>query len=297
MFEWSDLRYFLAVAEHGSTLAAARALKTSQSTVQRRIVELERKLGSNLVKRHTTGYQLTEFGLEMLPYARAVEQAAIAFEKHKSTVERGEGGVIRLSCPEPILYRIRQSRILDLFQELHPDLKVEFVMSDKYVDIANGDADVALRSGDTEDNVLVGKKIADSLWAVYASKNYVQKAGKPEGVDALRDHALIGFDKTMDSHRAAVWLKQVAPEAKIAVRVNSVLGLVSAAKSDAGVTPLPTALGDAESDLVQVIGPVPELSRSWRVLTHPDLRKSPRVSAFFDFVNDEILEWKKILTG
>jgi DNA-binding transcriptional LysR family regulator len=297
MFEWSDLRYFLAVAEHGSTLAASRALKTSQSTVQRRLAELERNLGRALVSRHTTGYQLTEFGQEMLPYAREVERAVLAFEQQKEIHERGETGVIRLTCPEPILARIRQSRILDRFHEKHPGLKVEFAMSDKYLDIAKGDADVALRSGDTDDGALVGKKIADSLWAIYASRSYIQQNGKPESVADLRKHALIGFDESMAKHRLSLWLEEVAPGANYAARVNSVLGLVAAAKSDAGVAALPTALGDAEAGLVQVIPPVPELARSWRLLTHPDLRKTPRVSAFFDFVNEEIAEWRKILTG
>ncbi len=49
MFEWDDVKYFPAVARHGSTLAAAKALELSQSTVQRRIAELERKLGRELV--------------------------------------------------------------------------------------------------------------------------------------------------------------------------------------------------------------------------------------------------------
>ncbi len=297
MFEWSDLRYFLAVAKHGSTLAAGRALKTSQSTVQRRLGELERKLGRELVKRHATGYQLTEFGREMLPYAEQVERAVLTFEQQKSSHERGDSGTIRLTCPEPILFRINQSKLLDRFHERHPGLKVEFVISDKYVDLAKGDADVALRSGDTDDDVLVGKKIADSLWAVYASRNYVQKFGKPVDVKSLRNHPLIGFDDTMAKHRLAAWLNEVAPDAQIVVRVNSVLGLVSAVKSEAGVAALPTALGDAEPGLIQVLPPVAELSRSWRLLTHPDLRKAPRVAAFFDFVNDEIAEWRKILTG
>jgi DNA-binding transcriptional LysR family regulator len=55
MFDWSDVRYFLAVARHGSTLAAARALQVSQSTVQRRLAELERQLGREIVKRHASG--------------------------------------------------------------------------------------------------------------------------------------------------------------------------------------------------------------------------------------------------
>jgi len=297
MFEWSDLRYFLAVARHGSTLAAARALRVNQSTVQRRLAELERKIGGALVTRHATGYRLTEFGEEMLPYAERVEHAVLTFEQQKAALERDVVGVIRITCPEPIMYRITQSAILDRFHARHPGLRVEFVMSDKYLDITKGDADVALRSGDTEDDVLVGRKIADSIWAVYASAKYVDLYGKPQGIDELNAHKLIGFDDTMAGHRAAKWLREVAPEAEIAARVNSVLGLVSAAKSGVGLAPLPTALGDAETDLIRVIGPVPELARSWRLLTHPDLRRTPRVSAFFDFINDETDALRPILTG
>jgi DNA-binding transcriptional LysR family regulator len=297
MFEWSDLRYFLAVARHGSTLAAGRALKLSQSTVQRRLAELERRLGRELVKRHSTGYRLTEFGEQMLPLAERVEHAVTAFEQQKATIERGEIGTIRLTCPEPIMARITQSGLLDRFHERYRNLRVEFVMSDKYLDIAKGDADVALRSGDTDADVLVGKKVADSIWAVYASRQYVARHGKPESIADLSRHALISFDEKMSGHRAAQWLGKIAPGAEIAVRVNSVLGLVSAAKAGAGVAPLPTALGDAEPDLVQVIPPVAEMQRSWRLLTHPDLRHTPRISAFFDFINDELEALRPILSG
>ena len=83
----------------------------------------------------------------------------------------------------------------------------------------------------------------------------------------------------------------------MAARNNSVLGLVYAVKSGVGLGPLPTALGDAEPDLVRVLGPIPELARSWRLLTHPDLRRTPRISAFFDFIIEERESLKSILTG
>ena len=60
-----------------------------------------------------------------------------------------------------------------------------------------------------------------------------------------------------------------------------------AVKSGVGIGPLPTAIADAEQDLVRVLGPIPELARSWRLLTHPDLRRTPRISAFFDFIIEE----------
>jgi len=297
MFDWDDLRYFLAVARHRSTIAAGRALKVNQSTVHRRLAELERRVGRALVKRHPTGYRLTELGQELVAYAERVELAVQGFEQHLEAERREAVGVVRVTCPEPIMFRITQSSLLDRFRARHPGVRVEFVMSDKYLDLMKGDADIALRSGDTEDAELVGRKIADSFWAVYASRRYIERHGKPARVQDLEKHALVGFDDAMANHRAAKWLRQVAPNAKIVARNDSVLGLVYAVKSGVGIAPLPTALGDAEDDLVRVLGPVPELARIWRLLTRPDLRKTPRVAAFFDFIVEEADALKPILTG
>ena len=64
-----------------------------------------------------------------------------------------------------------------------------------------------------------------------------------------------------------------------------------------GLAALPTALGDAEPDLVRVLGPVPELTRIWRLLTTRQLRRTPRVRAFFEFIADEVATLRPILTG
>jgi DNA-binding transcriptional LysR family regulator len=125
----------------------------------------------------------------------------------------------------------------------------------------------------------------------------VERHGKPESVADLMRHAIIGLDETMANHRASTWLRTVAPGARIVACNNSVLGLVQAVKSGLGVAPLPTALGDADPDLVQAFGPVPELTRSWRLLTHPDLRHTRRVAAFFDFINSEMDALRPIFTG
>ena len=297
MFDWNDLRYFLAVARHRSTIAAGRALKSNQSTVQRRVAALERRIGQRLVKRHPTGYRLTEVGQEMLAYAERVEQAALAFEQHLDASKRDAVGVVRVTCPEPLVSHITQSGLIERFQARYLGLRVEFVMSDRYLDLAKGEADVALRSGDTDDGELIGRKIGDSFWAVYASRKYIEQHGQPKRVEDLEQHLLVGFDETMANHRAAKWFQKVAPNARIVARNNSVLGLIYAVKSGIGLAPLPKPLGDAEEDLVCVLGPIPELTRIWRVLAHLDARRTPRVSAFFDFIVEEIETLRPILTG
>jgi DNA-binding transcriptional LysR family regulator len=296
MFDWNDLKYFLAVARHGSTIAAGKALGTSQSTVHRRLEELERKIGQALVTRQASGYRLTEYGATLLPFAERIEAAVGDFSRRTADTEQDMKGVIRVTCPEPIISRMTQSGLIERFHARHPHLRVEFITSDRYLDLSKGEVDVALRSGDTDDE-LIGRKIADSIWAVYASHGYVERHGRPERIEDLPGHLIVGLDETLANHRAAKWLKEVAPEAKMPVRSNSVLGLVSAVKSGAGLGPLPTALGDAEPDLVRVLGPIPELARSWRLLTHPDIRRVPRIAAFFDYIVESRDALKSILTG
>lgn len=297
MLDWNDLQYFVAVARHGSTLAAGRALQVDASTVQRRLSALERHIGRALVQRQPSGYRLTDFGREMLEPAQQVERSAQAFALALLVSKRNAAGVIRLTCPEPMVHRLTRSGLLDRFHAQHPGLHVEFVMSDKYVDLRSGEADVALRSGDTDDGALVGRKVGDSLWAVYASQDYVARRGQPASIEELAAHPLVGFDESLAGHRASQWLRQVAPNASVVARNDSVLGLVLSVKAGVGIAPLPTALGDSEPGLVRVLGPIPALSRDWRLLAMPEIRKTARVSAFFDFIVAELEALKPIITG
>lgn len=297
MFDWDDLKHFLAVARHGSTTAASRAEQVDQSTVQRRLAELERRIGQPLVERHAGGTRLTAYGQQLLPLAQRVEHDMMALEQFITSSARALSGTIRLTCPEPIVARITRSTLLDKLHARHPGLHIEFVMSDQYVDLGKGEADVALRSGDTTDNRLIGRKIADSLWAVYASRDYLARHPAPAGLGDLAQHSWVGFDASMANHRASQWLLQVAPGARVVATATSVLGAVHSVKANLGLAALPTALGDAEPDLVRVLGPVPELARIWRMLTTRQLRRTPRVSAFFDFMASEITTLKPVLTG
>lgn len=295
-FDWDDVRYFLAVARHGSTVAAGRALGVNQSTVHRRLLAFEQRIGRALLVREPTGYRLTELAQALLPMAERMGEAANALQHWLDAEARTAGGVVRLTCPEPIVPRITQSGLLERFQARHPGWRVQFVVSDRYLDLSRGEVDIALRSGDTDDPDVVGTKIADSLWALYASAGYVERHGRPQSMEDLPSHPLLGFDDSMAKHRASQWLQQVAPQVGLVARSNSVLGLVYAVKSGIGIGPLPVAIGDQEN-LVRVFGPVPELSRIWRVLAHRDRRHLPGVAALFDFIVEEREKLRTIFSG
>jgi DNA-binding transcriptional LysR family regulator len=297
MFDWNDLRYFLAVARHGSTIAAAKALHLSQSTVHRRLSELEKHIGRPVVIRHATGYRLTEFGNELLPLIKQVEEAVGSLERHLVAANDAPTGVVRVTCSESIGYRLMQSPLFETFHERHPGLRVELIMSDHFLDIAKGEADVAIRAGVPNEETLVGRKIADVPWALYCSRSYLERYGRVERAEDIDRHAVIEFDGDIRDHHAAQWLRSVAPHATVAARSNTVPGLMMTVRSGAGLAPLPMPLADPDRELVRVLGPVPGLYSNIYLLTHPDLRNIPRISAFFDFIIAELDRVRPILTA
>lgn len=178
MFNWDDLRYLLAVADHGSTLAAARALGINQSTVQRRLSGLEAALGLRLVERLPSGYRLTAAGAAGAAVLLAARVAATAIAGFaQQAAEAAHAGILRLTCPEPIAIRLARAGFVDRFHARHPAIRIQFVLADRYIDLSKGEADVAFRSGDS-DGELIGRKVADSIWAIYASRDYVERKAR-----------------------------------------------------------------------------------------------------------------------
>ena len=296
MYDWNDLKFLLAVARHGSTTAAAKAMGISQSTVQRRLVEFERRLGSRVVIRHAQGYRLTALGTELLPMAEDAESAAFAIARRAAAHGTDLAGTIRLTCPEAMVDRLVRSGLLDAFHARHPGLTVELAMSDRFMDLAKGEADIAIRAGTLAGEGLIGRKLAVSHWALFASVSYVERHGRPASPGRLNDHVAVGFDGPLREHRAAVWFRAIAPGARSVAHNNSIPGLVQAVRAGLGIAPLPVVLG-LEHGLVQLFEQVPELATAWYLLVHEDLRKTPRIEAFWDFVAANMATLKPVLDG
>ena len=299
MFTWDDLKHFLAFARKGSILTAAKAQGANHSTVRRRLAGLEEHLGCKLVQRHLSGYRLTELGEGLLPYAERVEEAVAACERYVASCDKALTGVVRLTCSPTVGERLRRAPLFETFQARFPGLRIELVLSDRLVDMSKGEADIAIRTHGREpdEEPLVGRKIAEGAWAVYASRSYVERHGRPDGPEDIAHHCVVQFDGTIANHAAAEWLRMVAPHATIGACSESFPGLVLAVKSGAGLAPLSTVLGDGESELVRVIDSVPELVTHYYLLMHPDMQHTPRVRAFYDFVESEIKLFRGALVG
>jgi DNA-binding transcriptional LysR family regulator len=180
MFDWNDLRYFLAIARGGSIGTAAKALGVNQSTVQRRLRTLEAALDCSLAERQAVGYRLTAHGQNLLAHAELVETTVSTLQHQSVALDNRATGLVKLTSQVTVGQRIIKSGFLDCFHSRHPGITVELIMEQRKLDLSNGEADIAIRGGSLEDDpALVGRKIAEVPWGIYASRLFVERQGRP----------------------------------------------------------------------------------------------------------------------
>jgi DNA-binding transcriptional LysR family regulator len=218
------------------------------------------------------------------------------FERLAASSDVDLAGTVRITCPETVGYRLMKTPLLEVFRARYPKLSVELLMVDRVLDIAKGEADVAIRTAPPQDEALVSRKLADVAWGLFASRAYVAKHGQPDHPDQIKHHQVIGFGATIAEHPAARWLRSVAPDARVAATCASTPAALLAVKSGAGLAPLPIVAAGPEPDLVQLLG-APIVTLHFYLVFHRDMRRTPRVRAFCDFVNEEIKAFRELLVG
>lgn len=286
--DWNDVRYFLAVAETGSTLAAGRRLHVSQTTAARRVTALEEALGVVLFDRRQAGYALTPAGEELIDTARAIEAAAGRFADVASRQQREAAGIVRLTCASIYATTILPAVLRDL-HTAHPAIRIELDSSDALVDLADGGADIAIRlAKQMSGGGLVGRKIADDLWALYCSRDYADEHGVPHTRAELARHSIIGGGG--DPVRAIyhAWIAALGLDHAITVEHSTATGLLAAVRAGAGLTVLPCLVGENDPTLVRCMAPDPGGGLSLWLLTHERLRHTPRVRVVLDFLGERL---------
>ena len=295
MLDWNDLRYFLGVAEHGSTLAAGRAMRVSQTTVARRIAALESAIGFPLFEKRQAGYALTPAGEELLERARQVELAANGFVDGAAAAKRDVSGTVRLTTQEIFAVTLLAPMLREL-HDLHPEILIELDDSQDFRELGEGEADIALRSayGDLGPGV-VGRRLGDDDWTLYCSRDYAATHGVPKTRAQLQQHAFIGGGGPKLWRSYSAWLHDLGLDDRIIMHHASAMGMMSAIRSGLGIAVLPTIIADADPDLVQCLPPKDDHERSLWLVTHERVRHTPRVRVVIDFLYERLSRHIKLL--
>ena len=293
--DWNDLRYFLAVADHGSTLAAGRALRVSQTTVARRVGALEESLGLLLFEKRQAGYTLTPAGEELVERARNVEAATEGFAEASAALARDTSGVVRITTQEIFANTLLGPMLREL-HELHPDIVIEIDTRQELLDLGEGEADIGLRSTASEQPAgVVGRSLCIDDWTLYCSRDYADRHGVPRNRDDLKRHSIIGGGGGKLWLHYEAWLKSLGLEGQVAMHHATSTGVLSAIRSGFGIAVLPCIVADAEPDLIQCVPPRDDHNRSLWLLTHERVRHTPRVRLVIDFLYERLMRHVRML--
>ena len=288
MLCWDDLRFFLAVARGGTTVAAAGELGVSQTTAARRVSALEQALGLTMFERRQQGFMLTPAGEALIARAEAVEQAVRAFADSAAAAQRETTGAVRLTTPEIYAVTFLPAMLRDL-HDAHPEVRIALDTTDIARDLDASEADIALRTWHgSPPAALVGRRIAADPWTLYCSADYAARHRRPSTAEDLREHPIIGGGggKVWPAYRA--WLSRHGLEDSVAVEQGSAAGLLAAVRAGAGLAVLPSFHADRAPDLVRCLPPVAGEEVGLWLLTSERVRRTPRIRLVLDFLADRL---------
>jgi len=290
--DWDDLKYVLAGVRGGSLVDAARTLGVAHTTVGRRIKTLEDQLGVRLFDRTPDG---------LIPTAAGEDLAAVA-ERVEADVQSAEGrllgrdaqlrGKLHVSTVDVLFTCFDEA--FTSFIDRYPHIELTLGISREPVSLARREADVVLRVSNAPPETLVGRKVGQLQFGVYAARSLVERVG--EGAP-LKAFPWIGWDGGKNFRWFERWLEAHAPGARIVMRLDDRLLMAHAIRTGIGAQILPCVLADPDPELVR-IAPLDEAFHLnvW-LLTLAELRTNSRIRAFMDHMAEALLAGRDALSG
>lgn len=282
---WDQVRHFVAVARAGSVVGAARVLGVSHATVLRNVSRLESGLGVRLFDPLRSGYRITADGQEVLVSALGMEEHADTLVRRAMGKNPDPEGQLKLVVadtslfdPMPLLRDLRraQPRI---------ELTVEDAHGSAAHRLAQLQADAAIVLTNSPPDELVGRQLARVHFAYFAAPAYLE--GRAAADLAPQDCDWVVWHLEHAGEFDAAWqdntLRRLSRRPRVVLRTDKHADAMAAVRSGVGVGLLSEA---GAGDLVRLDFARPRETCGVWLLTHPDLRRSGRVRALFDFVAD-----------
>ena len=285
----TEMEAFATVVDQGGFTDAARKMGISKSAVSKHVSSLEARLGARLLNRTTRRVSPTEIGLAYYDRARRVLNDAGEADALVTSMQSAPSGLLRISVATDFGVN-HLSPVLSDFLAEFPDITVNMVLNNRYVELISEGFDMAVRIGELEDSTLRARKLTETTKRMIAAPSYFEKYGRPLKIDDLNEHKLLHYSNQSSGN---VW-KLTAPSGeKRQVRtagwlsVNDGQSLLNAAISGLGIAYLPSFLfSDAmEKGLVEDAMPALPLETQGIYAVYPPGRfTQPKVRAFIDFL-------------
>ena len=283
-FDWSLARSFLAALDHGSLLAAARALHMSQPTVGRHIAELESQLGVLLFERTGRGLVPTAMAAQLAPHARAMEAHALAMRHTLAGAQAQTAGTVRITASVPVAVYLLPE-VLAAMRLALPEIEVELVSSNQVSNLLRREADIAVRMLRPRQSGLVARKIGEVALCACAHRDYLARHAALRQPADLLAHTLIGSDTDstiLEGFKAQGW---AVPRSQFALRCDDLIVQWQAVRAGLGIGFASAYMLRSDPSVLSVLPGllrVPPLPM-W-LAVHREIRSNPRIRAVYDFL-------------
>ncbi|WP_293762482.1 LysR family transcriptional regulator [uncultured Aquitalea sp.] len=282
MFDWNDIRYFLALHRSGKLLSAARQLGTAHATVARHIEALEVSVGQPLFVQHSDGYTLTAIGRQLLPLAEAMENTASHMLDEAKVGHAEVSGQVRLGAPEGIGAWFL-ARHLPRLMALYPALEVDLIAVPRFVSITNREADIAISLERPQVNMVVTRKLTDYCLGLYAAPAWLAAQAPIVERDDLSGHPIIGYVDDLLFSRELMFHQGLCRQPNLHLRSTSVVAQQQAALAGGGIAVLPNFMTHDDPRLTQILPDI-RIQRSYWISGRGDIRRTLRYRVVWDFV-------------
>lgn len=291
---WSDFRVVLALRNEGSIAGAARILGVDGSTVSRRLAAAEEAFGATLIVRGGRDFVFTSEGLAIADAAESMSATVNTTRISVRSMREEPTGTVKVACVPTAAHVLRP--LVDQVARAHAGLHVDLMSSISGVDLAKGDADIAVRTIAPKDPGLVIAYAFTWGSSLYASKAYLAKHTRPRTPDELSNHTLIRYGAPLLHARCFGWVEQFANQDRPATRVENSDSARVMIEDGHGIGPLFCAVGDTCTSLERVFPEPFDQMDSW-VLYHESARKSQRVRVVLDALVAFLRSNRQLLTG
>lgn len=277
--KWDDLRLILSIADQGSLTGAAASLDTTESTVSRRLSNLESQLGFRLFERMPTGMNQTTACSAMLKHLsnaeNEIERGLIAASESMQSVS----GVVHLTTV-PIVANHIVIPHLEKLTSAFPEISLDLISTQEDISVLNRECDIAVRiSRPSKEMDAKTKQIGKIEYAAYIHESLLPNE---------KQAPWLSYEKKSSKRIQARWIADRVEqfnEPRTQLSINDNEAAVEAIKNKLGKSLLPTCIGNKVAGLVQV--PYPDLpEREVWILFHPDLVDSKRIRAVIDWLAD-----------
>jgi len=270
--DWTDYRVVLDIARAGSLAAARRRTGISHPTLFRRLNAIEDRLGTRLFERSRRGYALTAAGEGLVAAAVEIETLTKDAERRLARLDHRPSGRVTLTTTDALFYGLVADALKD-FPGHAPEIDIEIRLSNDILDLADREADIALRPTSKPDPSLVGRRLGTIRQAVFRQASL-----------AAAETPWVGPGPAMRYTRLEHWMKSEGHDARCAVRADTTLGMYAAIRAGAGRGVLPRYFADSDPELVCCGKDIEGLDTDLWLLIHPDLRRTARVRTLVDYL-------------